>query len=356
MKLFDNRVSRRVGIVTALTVLHAVGAGSALYAADAPSHPAAEAHPNELFDITRRVGASLVKIYGTGIGLEHGYGVGICVNAQGDVVTVTSLILDSRNLRVVLPDGREVPAQVKRRDDVRQLALLSVSYGDSEKPPAPLVAGTSRQLLPCDAVLAFGNPYSIADDDDPLTLTAGVFSLRTNLDARRRSQPFSYRGEVLLFDAITSNPGMAGGPLLDARGNWIGLIGKVVVSRRTNTYVSFAMPIEEVSAFLRGEDSGSQSAAATDENGAEPWTGINLFTLGFRQNAAYVDSVDADSPAASAGLQADDLILAIDGDQVKSARDFRRKLKTMTPGQRISLAVKRGDDVLKVDLTVERKP
>jgi S1-C subfamily serine protease len=138
-----------------------------------------------------------------------------------------------------------------------------------------------------------------------------------------------------------------------------------VKSNLTNTHVNYALPIEEVRAFLDGkphpdDDSGDRRASrgdATDETTERPvsYTGIKLFTMGFRNNAAYVDSVAVDSPGARAGLRSDDLILAIDGRQIKSARDFQRVVNATTPGATLSLSVKRGDEVLVVPLTVEAR-
>lgn len=309
-----------------------------------------------------RAAVAVVKLHGAGISIEHGYGVGVVASADGLVVTAPSLLLSAAKLRAVLPDGRTVTARVITQDEEKQIALLQL---DAKDLPF-LVPHDSSHMLPGDAVFALGNPYKIAEGEEPVSLTRGVLSLRTSLDARRRKQTFDYRGDVLLFDCITSNPGMAGGPLLDLDGHWIGLIGKVVVSERTNTYMSFAIPAEAVAAVLQQRDSAAASRAvagpgsSTRPNATDPprirnvaaTTGIKLFEMGLRQRSAFVDSVRPGSPAAKAGLKPDDLILAVNNRQARSAAEFRRLVSECSPGQRVSLAIKRGEKVLVVDLTL----
>ena len=293
----------------------------------------------------------VVKLYGAAMHLEHGYAVGVIVSEDGLAVTSSGLLLDARNLRAVLHDGRKVEVSVVREDDARQLALLRLKARDL---PA-LKPAASTALRPGDTVYALGNAYKIAEGDEAVSVTRGVFSLRTRLRAVRRKQPYPFHGEVLLYDAITSNPGMTGGPLLDADGRWVGLIGKVVVSERTNTCVSFALPSELVMEFLGLRPAAAEAAASQPGEGASAgraYSGIRLFEMGLRTSAAYVDSVAAGSPAAQAGLRTDDLILAVDGAQVRSAGEFRRMIAQYKPGQRVTLAVKRGDKVLMLDLVL----
>lgn len=307
-----------------------------------------------------RVFPCVVKLYGGAGGLEHGYGVGVLVKPDGHVVTASSVLLDSDRLRAVLRDGRTVAARVVRRDERLHLALLRIEARDL---PC-LTPALQATLRPGDTVIAMGNSFKVAEGEERISVSRGVFSMRTRLDARRRKQPFNYRGDVLLYDAITANPGMAGGPLLDAEGRWVGLIGKIVTSERTNTFLSYALPADVVQEFLEPPSvaasapptSQPEGAAAGDVEAAgrarPPHTGIRLFEMGFRQNAAYVDRVEPGSPAETAGLRGDDLILAVNGRQVRSAGDFQRMMAEARPGQRVSLSVKRGRDVLMIDLTL----
>jgi len=309
---------------------------------------------------------AVVKLYGAGISLEHGYGVGVLISADGLAVTALSLLLEGTGVRAVLHDGRETEATVLRRDDARQLALIRVA-GDHLP---HLELGTSDRLLPGDPILAMGNTYKVAEGEEAVSVVRGVFSLRTQLAARRRKQVYHYRGDVLLFDAITCNPGMAGGPLLDLDGRFVGMLGKIVVSDRTNTYLSFALPVEEVRAFLaEGTNGAGGSATATQvattgdaprgetaARGGRVYTGIRLFELGRRKPAAYVDRVAPDSPAARAGLKSDDLILAVDGVQARSTQELKRMMERWTPGRSVSLTIKRGDQILTADLVPDAAP
>lgn len=309
---------------------------------------------NAVMPAIERVLPCVVKLYGGRFGMDHGYGVGVIVSHDGLVVTASSVLLDARGLRATLHDGRNVKAELVRQDDELQLALVRVdATGLPFLTPSP-----STTLLPGDTILALGNSYQVSEGDEPLSVTRGVFSMRSTLKARRRKQRFEYDQDVLIYDAITSNPGMAGGPLLDLDGRWVGLVGKVVVSDLTNTYMSYAVPSEPVVSFL-GAATGAPASApvqASSESRKSAWTGIKLFEMGLRHSAAYVDKVAPNSPAAAAGLRTDDLILAVDGAPVRSAAEFRRIVARAVPGQRLSLAVKRGAEVMMIDLTVAAAP
>jgi serine protease Do len=162
---------------------------------------------------------------------------------------------------------------------------------------------------------------------------------------------------VLVIDALTANPGAAGGPLLDARGRFIGLVGKVIESAATNTRINYAVPGEALIEFLQSDSAAvverpPPQTAATGK-ASRPYLGIKLSRLGYRQVSAYVQRVSPNSPAAKAGIQADDLILAIDGRRVGDVATFDEAVARLLPGQTVQVVVKRGPDVQTLSLRVE---
>ncbi|MFQ5429933.1 MAG: S1C family serine protease [Phycisphaerae bacterium] len=318
----------------------------------------AEAAPNVAPNTVRRAldsaAAAVVKLHGGRLAREHGYGTGFLISADGDIVTAASLLLSGRSLRAVLSDGRAFPARLVRSDDYRKIALLKI---DGQNLPHLDLTKTD-QLAVGDTVIALGNWYKVAEDDEPVSVSRGILSLRTHLHARRLTQPFPYRGPVLVCDAITSNPGAAGGPLLDIDGNCVGMIGHAVEAVDTNTRVNYALPSEEIIAFLGGARAprAATRPAADRSQAARPYVGIRISKLGFHHVAAYVERVRPGSPAARAGIRPDDLIVAIDGRRIGDARGFREAIQAMTPGQVVTFIIKRGGSVLSIDVTIGETP
>lgn len=295
----------------------------------------------------------VVKLYGTAAGREHGYGTGVLVSSDGRIVTTLSLLVNLRGVRVVLPDGRRFEGRLERIDERRQLALVKI---EAEGLPflAPVPA---TDLAGGDTVMALGNWFKIAEGNEPVSVCKGVFSVRTPLEARRLAQDFDYIGDVLIYDALTANPGAAGGPLLDARGRFVGLVGKVIESVSTNTRINYAIPSEEVIAFLGGEaaEPPREPAAPVDPS-RKPYVGVKLAKLGYRHVSAYVERVRPGSPAAEAGIRVDDLIIAIDGRRIADADEYDAEVARLLPGQVVPFTLKRGAEIVNVEVKVGVAP
>lgn len=300
----------------------------------------------------------VVKLYGDAAGREHGYGAGIIVSADGKIVTTAAVMLESPSLRAVLSDGRRFPARVLARDDARQLALIQI---DAEN-LAAFALGSSAALEPGDWVIAAGNPFKVADGPEPVSFMRGVFAGRAELAARRRAQDFVYTGPVLLIDVIVSTPGQAGGALVDARGRLVGLIGKAVESTRTNTFVNYAIPVEQVAEFVTAAASGALAgdSGAPGESGAAPRPrpdiGIRVFDVGGPDRPAFVERVRPDSPARRADVRVNDLILSLAGAPIGTCADFAAALAKVAPGQKVELLVQRDDQTLLLELIAGAGP
>ncbi|MGD8451674.1 MAG: S1C family serine protease [Phycisphaerae bacterium] len=295
----------------------------------------------------------VVKLYGAGLGREKAYGSGVVVSADGKIVTALTVLLEGRGLRAVLPDGRTLAAEVVARDERRQLALLQV---DAEQLPY-FEPGRSDELRPGDWVIAAGNPFKVADGPEPVSVSVGLFAGRTELSGRHRARDFPYTGTVLLTDAIVTAPGCAGGALVDGQGRLVGVIGRAVISKHTNTWLNCALPVEEVSAFLAGGEqepvAGSTNRSLTDAARRLADLGICLFDVGGRVRPAYVERIRPDSPAWIGGLRANDLIMSLDGQAVDTCDDLRRLIGEAGPQQRLTLVVKRGDELKLIELAAE---
>ena len=137
------------------------------------------------------------------------------------------------------------------------------------------------------------------------------------------------------------------------------------MSSRTNTWLNYALPAEEVAAFLeRIPVAGAAPTSATtrprDPTAEQPGEfvsnfpalGLRLFNIGGRTRPAYVERVKTGSPAAQADLRANDLVLSVAGDQTATCDDFGRAVAKLTPGRKVTLIVKRGEEVKSLDLLV----
>jgi serine protease Do len=293
--------------------------------------------------------ARTVKVYGGAIGRTPGYATGMIVSESGDILTANGVFLAGQNLRVGLPDGTTHAATVLRRSQELQLALLKIDvptpqyFALPEKPPAELG----------DWVLAVSNAFKVADGDEPLSVNIGVLSLRIPLDARRGVQDFPYEGDVLLYDAITSNPGAAGGAVVNAEGALVGMIGREIVARSTNTRLNYAVPVDLLGPFVRGEEKSPLTATSPgnspgDSAGAKPELGIRLFALGGRRGPAFIDRVLPGSPAAKAGLKSDDLVISVGGRVIRDAGEFQSLAAELAVGQEVVLEVKRKNELLSI--------
>ncbi len=317
-------------------------------------------------EVFARAAPAVVKLYGASVGRQQGYGTGVLISPDGLILTNLSVMLAGRSIRAVLHDGTTHEAELVRRDDARKLALLRIKA--SHLPH--LAPHSSDGLQTGDAVFALGNWFKIAEGDESVSLTRGVFSFKATIDARRLAQEYDYPGPVLVYDAITANPGAAGGPLLDADGKLVGLVGLIVEAAATNTRVNHAIPGEDMIAFLGQGSSHKDGAAAPGPDSigesnrphstgapptGEPYIGITLSKIGYRQTWAFVERVRRDSPADRAGIRPDDLIIAVDGRRIADAADYSKHVATLTPGQRVPFTLKRGTEIVTVEVVVSAR-
>jgi len=311
------------------------------------------ANDSEFSAAVEHAQARMVKLFGAGIGRSPGYATGLIVSPDGDIITSQGVHLATSSLRVITPDGETHFAKVVRRSQNLQAALIKIEaktpeYFDLQE-QTPLEAG--------DWILAISNAFKVADGPEPLSVNVGVLTLRTRLEARRGVQDFPYDGDVLLIDAITSNPGAAGGAVVSVEGKLAGMIGKVIEGKNTNTRLNYAVPTHLLHEFMtKPESDVASTVPVTPSPSGQPGDlGIRLFALGGRRAPAYVDRVIAGSAAATAGVKSDDLVISIDGKPVKSADDFTRAVAAIKTGQQVTVEVKRKNELLSLRLTAGQK-
>ena len=294
---------------------------------------------------------AMVKVFGSKAGKVEGNATGFAVSEDGLILTSQGVFLDGKRVRVVLADGSSHTASVLKRDRDRQLALLKIEvkmlswFELSEKPIV-------RQG---DWVIAICNAFKVADKAEPISATLGIVSLESEMQAKLTKRDYAFRGELFLIDAITSNPGAAGGAVLTTDGRLAGLVGKIINSSETNTRLNYAVPCNVLYEFVNGDPNAMAAKdAAAEKSLAEKKEigelGIQVFLLGGRKSPAYVDRVKRGSPAAVAGMKADDVIVSINGEKIASVKDFQDTVKTLGVGEEVLLIYKRANELVRQKL------
>lgn len=301
---------------------------------------------------SREIQKRVVKIYGAGgmKGLEA-YQSGFLVSPEGHVATAWSYVLDVEPV-VVLDDGRRFESKIVGIQPSLELAVLKIEASN-----VPFfTVGKELTAQWGDPVLAVSNLFGIAGGDEPASVMQGTVAAISNLDARRGTFKTPYRGKVLLLDLIANNPGAAGGALVDASGNLVGMLGKELRDSSTGVWLNYALPIDALRQSLGDIIAGRTT---TEPKPSDPILkrdqSHNLGTLGLvlvpdvlEATPVYVDVVKRDSPAEKADLRPDDLILLVDGVRVSDQRTFSDQLRRIDRRDAVSITIQRDSEILPV--------
>jgi serine protease Do len=330
----------------------------------------------------------MVKIFGAGgFTRLNDFGTGIIISPDGHILTVANTLLDSPELLVHLYDGRRMKAVVLAVEPELDAAVIKiVPAGKQPLDPTGLdlsffdIAAAAKRppAQPGDWVLGFSNQFKIAYRDEPVSVQRGVIAAYASLDARKGGFDFPYTGKVYVVDAITNNPGAEGGALTDRQGNLLGIIGREIRNKQTDTWINYAIPVHAVTEvtvkeMVNGKEEvktvtlrmlefiemGMKADYKAVKRDRAPlrskvYTGIQFVPNVLPRTPAYIDAIDPDSPASRAGLKPDDLIAFVDGEPVISINAFNDYLEQRTkPGTTVRLEVRRGGGLQTVELTIE---
>jgi len=300
----------------------------------------------------------MVKIYGAGgfRGLEA-YQSGFLISDEGHVLTVWSYVLDTNFITVTLDSGRKYQAKLVGMDPRLEIAVLKIDA--AQTPHFKLEEAV--ELQPGAAVLAFSNLYGVATGNEPASVQYGVVSAKTKLTARRGAFKTPYRGEVYVIDAMTNNPGAAGGALTDRKGRLAGILGKELRNAQNSTWLNYSIPAAELTQAVADIRAGKIRPAATEDETVQksddPVTlamlGVVLVPEVIPKTPPFIDRVVRGSPADRAGLKPDDLILFVNNRVVRSCKLLRGELSTIDRDREVRLTVQRDQELLEVVLRAE---
>jgi S1-C subfamily serine protease len=329
-------------LLTGWIVTGWVTAGESLYAFDLSL--------DRLQQVALRAELKTVKLFGAGgMGLES-YQSGFFVSAEGHILTVWSTVLDVSDIIAVTSDGRRLQAQVVGVDPNLELAVLKTDQ------PAPdfFSLTSTRDANAGDRVLAISNLFGIAAGNEMSSLQKGVVMTITELRARRGNFQSVYQGPALIIDAMTNNPGAAGGALIDLEGVLLGILGKELRDTNANIWINYALPVSKfktsVDSIIQGKAivRAGLSRKTADRPASLAGMGIVLVPNILNRTPAYVDLVIPDSPAAAAGLKPDDLILFVNSQRIASQTTLVDELKYIDRGDAIVLLVQRQNSLVEV--------
>ena len=299
----------------------------------------------------------MVKVYGAGgiRGLE-GYQSGFLISDQGHILTVWSYVLDTDYITVTLDDGRKFEGKIVGADRRLEVAVLKIDTEGLEH----FKLGDSVGVNPGARILAFSNLFKIATGDEPNSVLHGIVAATTPLNARRGAFKTTYKGTVYILDAITNNPGAAGGALTTRKGELAGLLGKELRNSQNGTWLNYAMPINELIPAIEDIIAGKTRPRSFDDDVIRPDVPHTLKTLGVRmvpdvlsKTPPFVDSVTDRSEAEKKGLRPDDLILYINDRRVDSCATLRSELELIDQIDDVTLVIQRGDDLVEIILQGE---
>jgi serine protease Do len=265
----------------------------------------------------------------------RGVGSGFIVSADGFVMTNAHVVEGADDVIVTLTDKREFKARIIGSDRRTDVAVVKI-----EATGLPAVKlGDAARVRVGEWVMAIGSPFGLEN-----TVTAGIVS------AKQRDT-----GDYLPFiqTDVAINPGNSGGPLINMRGEVIGINSQIYSRSGGFQGISFAIPIDEavrVADQLRGSGRVTRGRIGVqiDQVNKEVAEAIGLG----RPQGALVRGVEAGAPAEKAGIEAGDIILKFDGKAIEKSSDLPRLVGNTKPGSRASVTVFRRGSQRELSVTV----
>ncbi|MBD2385199.1 HhoA/HhoB/HtrA family serine endopeptidase [Cylindrospermum sp. FACHB-282] len=268
----------------------------------------------------------------------RGLGSGFIIDKSGLILTNAHVVDQADKVTVRLKDGRTFEGKVQGIDEVTDLAVVKINAGN-DLPVAPL--GSSNNVQVGDWAIAVGNPLGFDN-----TVTLGIVSTLKRSSAQVGIS--DKRLEFIQTDAAI-NPGNSGGPLLNGRGEVIGINTAI---RADAMGIGFAIPIDKakaIAAQLQRDGKvahpylGVQMVTLTQELAKQNNTDPNSAIVIPEVNGVLVMRVIPNSPAASAGIRRGDVILQIDGQPITTAEQLQGIVEDSRLGQALQVKVQRGN-------------
>ena len=306
------------------------------YKVSVPSRPALTVGGNglDIQEILARVQPSVVTIetgQDTSSGVYGGAGSGLVISGDGLVLTNEHVIAGATTIQVTMSDGKMRKAHVVGGSPKTDMALIQV---EGDGPFVPATLGSSGALQVGDEVVAIGNALNLGGTP---TVTEGIVSAV----GRDISTPGLELHDLIQTDAAI-NPGNSGGPLVNARGEVVG-INTAIIENAQN--VGFAIAIDAIKPQLTSLRGGGTATA---------YLGVSAEADPSGTGAAVV-VVSTGSPAEKAGLRVGDVVLSIDGVKVTDAGALTAAVEAHQPGDTVTIEYRRGSRHVKVPVVLGQR-
>lgn len=254
-------------------------------------------------------------------------GSGFVISDDGLIVTNNHVVDGVDRVQVVVPDGTELDAEIVGQDPKTDLALIRVERVQGLR---PLPLGDSDEILPGDWVVAIGNPFGLDH-----TVTVGIVS------AKNRDIGHGPYDDYIQTDAAM-NPGNSGGPLLNMRGEVVGI--NAAINPEANT-IGFAVPINLAKEILPQLREKGRVVRGWLGVAVQPLTPEIAKALGLESTrGALVSQVRPGSPAQAAGIEHGDVIVAYRGEEVQDLRALPRLVSATGVGEEVDLELVRNGE------------
>jgi serine protease Do len=274
---------------------------------------------------------------------QHGLGSGFIISKDGFILTNNHVVEGADSIKVTLSDNRDFDAKVIGTDPQTDVALIKID--DPENLPV-LPLGDSSNLEAGEWVIAIGNPFGLSQ-----TVTVGVVSA-----TGRSSVGISDYENFIQTDAAI-NPGNSGGPLINGRGEVVGI--NTALFSKTGGYmgIGFAIPINMAKSI---EDQLQKEGKVT-----RGWLGVVIQNMdknladsfGLKEaGGILISQVQKDSPASAAGLQQGDVILRLNGVDLKDVSDLRNQVALLQPGSKAMVEIMRDGREKKIQISIGEQP
>ena len=265
------------------------------------------------------------------MGMMEARGSGFLIDGNGTIVTNNHVIHNAKSITVTLSDGTTAVAKLIGTDPRTDIAVLRIK---SDKPLPYIALGDSKDVKPGEWVVAMGDPFGLGG-----TVTAGIVSA---LGRDIGSGPYD---DYIQIDAPI-NQGNSGGPLFTQDGHVIGINSAILSPTGGSVGIGFAIPaniVRQVVAELEANGHVTRGYLGVESQAVTPAMAAALHVpkSDSRNSGALVAGVEPASPAAEAGIQPGDVIVAVNAEAVKQPRDLALAIASVKPGTLATLSVLR---------------
>jgi serine protease Do len=273
--------------------------------------------------------------------VQNALGSGVIVSKEGHILSNNHVVANMQEIKVQLSDGRIEPAEIIGTDEQTDIAVLKIRASNI----TPLPIGDSDEVKVGQLVFAVGNPFGLQE-----TVTRGIISAK----GRRSSEDSA--NEYFQTDAAI-NPGNSGGPLINLRGEIIGINSSIYSGSGGWQGIGFAIPSNVARRVMDGVLRTGQPVHGYLGVTIQPITAdlARQFSLSDTKGALLAE-VAPGSPAEKAGLKTGDVVRKFNGQAIRGVQDFQKRIASAEVGAKVQLAIVREGKDLSLTAEIAERP